>query len=121
MSTSVLLELLHHKTWATLRVIELCQSLAPEHLDATLPGTYGSIRDTLRHLFGADEGYLRRFLGDDLDAFPEEAGLGALAERFRTHARLWERVVQDPTTADREVENRWGIARGAIVVAQSIH
>lgn len=45
-----LLELYRHKTWATLRLIELCQGLADEHLDATIPGTFGTVRETLRHL-----------------------------------------------------------------------
>lgn len=56
--TATLLELYRHKTWATLRLIEYCQSLADEHLDATIPGTYGTIRETLRHLVGAEESYL---------------------------------------------------------------
>ena len=41
---NALLELFRHKTWATLRLIELCQSLAAEDLDATIPGTFGTIR-----------------------------------------------------------------------------
>jgi uncharacterized damage-inducible protein DinB len=45
-----LLSMYRHKTWATLRLIEHCQGLADDHLDATIPGTYGTIRDTLRHL-----------------------------------------------------------------------
>src|SRR5207247_8334853 len=55
--TDALLELFRHKTWATLRLIEYCQHLADEHLDATIPGTFGTIHETLRHLVGADEGY----------------------------------------------------------------
>src|SRR6266540_4168593 len=106
MTTSVLLELLHHKTWATLRLIEYCQSLAPEHLDATLPGTYGPVRDTLRHLLRADENYFHSLTGEDLGEFPAEAGLGALAERFRGLAKRWESVLLDPALPDREVENR---------------
>jgi hypothetical protein len=43
-----LLQLYRHKTWATLRLIEYCQALDDEHLDATIPGTYGTIRNTLR-------------------------------------------------------------------------
>jgi hypothetical protein len=40
-----LLHLYRHKTWATLRLIEYCQGLDDEHLDAAIPGTYGTIRD----------------------------------------------------------------------------
>ena len=38
-----LLELYRHKTWATLRLIERCQGLDVEDLNATIPGTYGTI------------------------------------------------------------------------------
>ena len=46
MSTA-LLELCRHSTWATLRLIRYCQDFAAEDLDATIPGTYGTIRATL--------------------------------------------------------------------------
>jgi len=121
MSNAVLLELLHHKTWATLRLIEYCQSLAPEHLDATMPGTYGSIRETFRHLLGGDEGYFRTVTGEDPGEFPKEAGVGVLAERFRNLAKGWESVLVDPTVAERETERRFGYAKGVAVLAQSIH
>jgi uncharacterized damage-inducible protein DinB len=45
----VLLELYRHKTWATLQLIEACRVLDEDQLDATNPGTFGTIRDTLRH------------------------------------------------------------------------
>jgi uncharacterized damage-inducible protein DinB len=121
MTTSVLLELLRHKTWATLHLIEYCQRLAPEHLDATVPGTYGTVRETLRHLLRSDEGYLRSVTGEDIPAPPEGAGLGALADRFREHAKRWEALFQDPALPDKEVYNRWGKASAAAPMAQSIH
>src|SRR5437660_1324043 len=52
-----LVEMFRFKTWATLRLIEYCEGLADEHLDATTPGTYGTIRETLRHMVDAEEGY----------------------------------------------------------------
>jgi uncharacterized damage-inducible protein DinB len=52
---AALLELFRHKTWATLRLIEYCQSLDDEHLDATIPGTHGTNRETLRHLVESEE------------------------------------------------------------------
>jgi len=121
MSTSVLLELLRHKTWATLRLIEFCQGLAPEHLDASLPGTYGTVRETLRHLLSADEGYFKSVTGEDIPPPPEGTGLGALADRFRDRARRWEVLFQDATLPDKEVYNRWGSASAVAPMAQSIH
>jgi uncharacterized damage-inducible protein DinB len=119
--SSVLLELLRHKTWATLRLIEYCQGLAPEHLDATLPGTYGSVRETFRHLLRADENYFRSLTGEDLGDYPETAGLRALAERFKALAKRWESVILNQELPDKEIENRWGFAKGVVPMAQSIH
>jgi uncharacterized damage-inducible protein DinB len=47
-----------HNTWATLRVIDTCLELSPEQLETSVPGTYGSILDTMRHLVGAEANYL---------------------------------------------------------------
>jgi uncharacterized damage-inducible protein DinB len=59
-----LVELFRHKTWATSLLIEACQGLDEEALNATTPGTYGTIRDTLRHLVGADQSYLATVTGE---------------------------------------------------------
>jgi uncharacterized damage-inducible protein DinB len=47
-----------HHVWATLQVIDAGLALAPEQLGAGVPGTYGSILDTVRHIVGSDSGYL---------------------------------------------------------------
>ena len=52
MTSSVLDDAFAHHTWATGRLIEACQALSPEQLDSTVPGTYGSIIATMRHLVG---------------------------------------------------------------------
>jgi uncharacterized damage-inducible protein DinB len=72
-----LLQLYRHKTWATLRLIEYCQGLGDEHLDATIPGTYGTIRNTLRHLVESDEAYfsIMSILGARGLDVPEPSGL----------------------------------------------
>jgi uncharacterized damage-inducible protein DinB len=119
--TSVLLELVRHKTWATVQLIEYCQRLAPEHLDATVPGTFGSVRDTLRHLLRSDEGYFRNITGEDSAIMPPQAGLGALAERFRERSKRWEAIMQDPALPDRDVPTRWGTCKAVAAMAQSIH
>jgi hypothetical protein len=56
--TGTLLELFRHKTWATLRLIEYCQGLADEHLDSTIPRTFGTIRPT--RVVGISSGRGRR-------------------------------------------------------------
>lgn len=46
--------------WANLALIEVCRPLTEEQLDATVPGTFGSIRDTLMHIVSAEGGYAFR-------------------------------------------------------------
>jgi uncharacterized damage-inducible protein DinB len=58
MSTSVLEEAFAHHVWATQQLLDVCLTLNPAQLETAVPGTYGSILDTQRHLVGADASYL---------------------------------------------------------------
>ncbi len=120
-----LLHLYRHKTWATLRLIEFCQSLGDEHLDATIPGTYGTVRDTLRHLVRAEEGYFftitRERLAEILSV-DVPAHLDDLAERIRRLGPRWELLAQDAEVAGRVVTTHDGWRMPAAVpMTQAIH
>ena len=119
-----LLELYRHKTWATLRLIEYCRGLDDELLDATIRGTFGTIRDTLRHLVGAEEGYFwtltRERLSEPLPDGP--VPLDELAERIYRLGSRWESLAQDTDLPAREVTSRDGWRMpGAVPMAQAIH
>jgi uncharacterized damage-inducible protein DinB len=58
MSRSVLEDAFGHHVWATHRLIDACLGLNPGQLAMVVPGTYGSILDTMRHLVAADRSYL---------------------------------------------------------------
>ena len=119
-----LVELFRHKTWATLLLIEACQGLDEETLDATTPGTYGTIRDTLHHLVGADESYLATVTGvRPAGPLPHQrVSLGTLADLTRQLAPRWEALARDPEIASREVTTRDGWRTpAAIPMAQAIH
>src|SRR5262245_55150110 len=58
MTKTLLDDAFGHHVWATLQVLDVCAGLDPEQLEATSPGTYGTILDTLRHIASADSGYL---------------------------------------------------------------
>jgi uncharacterized damage-inducible protein DinB len=58
MNGSLLVDAFGHHVWATLRIIDTCRALTPEQLRAEVPGTFGPIIATLRHLVGADASYL---------------------------------------------------------------
>src|SRR5256885_3715547 len=119
-----LLVLYRHKTWATLALIDFCKGVDDAVLDATTPGTYGTIRDTLRHLVRSEEGYLARVTGKrHSEALGDEAvSLDELAERIRRMGPHWEAAAQDPDLARRRVttDDGWRLA-GGVVMAQAIH
>ncbi len=97
MSRPLLSDAFEHHAWATLRLIDACADLAPEQLDTAVPGTYGSILDTLRHLVGADSWYLWRCSGERTRRIEddEEAAmdLAALREAMTQQAAGWRELV----------------------------
>jgi uncharacterized damage-inducible protein DinB len=81
-----LVELFRHHLWANLRLLDACEALTDTQIEATVPGTFGSIHATLIHLAGSDESYLARLTGvRPADAIGKGAVLG-IAE-LRAHIR----------------------------------
>jgi uncharacterized damage-inducible protein DinB len=85
--TTLLADFFKYHLWANLRVLDACSHLAEAQLDAPVPGTFGSVRETLVHIFAAEEGYIRIITGQQLtqtlsegDAFP---GFDELRRRAR--------------------------------------
>ena len=54
MKSSLLGDAFAHHAWATLQVMDACEALTSEQLETMVPGTFGSIIDTMRHIVGAD-------------------------------------------------------------------
>ena len=46
----LLVTLYEHNTRANLRLLDFCAGLSDEQLDASAPGTFGRVRDTLVHI-----------------------------------------------------------------------
>ena len=67
--TSVLTTLFAHNTWANLKLLDFCEGLSDEQLDATAIGCYGSIRETLLHIAGGEVDYVN-LATDRLPAVP---------------------------------------------------
>ncbi len=59
----ILTELFHHNLWANLNLIDLCATLPENVLETNVPGTFGTVRETLGHLAGTEEGYLAGLVG----------------------------------------------------------
>jgi uncharacterized damage-inducible protein DinB len=61
--TTGLADFYQHNLWANQRLLDACAHLTDEQLDATMIGTFGSIRQTLMHLLSSEEGYARHVTG----------------------------------------------------------
>jgi len=88
--TTGLPEFFKYNLWANLRLLDACAQLSDAQLDETMQGTFGSVRETLMHIFTSEEGYARHFnfTGptptpwlQDFTEFPGFAELRQRAER----------------------------------------
>jgi uncharacterized damage-inducible protein DinB len=104
MSRPILADAFDHHVWATLRVIDACLALSDEQLATTVPGTYGSILDTLRHLVGADASYLS-LLSDGRVAMIDEdrMSLAELRPVMVANGPVWADVVAAASDPDVQV------------------
>jgi uncharacterized damage-inducible protein DinB len=92
-----------HHVWATERILDACEDLAPEQLTTPAPGTYGSIIETLRHLVGSDRWNLS-FFRDGADAIDEKGdqGLDVLRSEMTTNGEAWMELLAGELDPDSE-------------------
>ncbi len=55
--------LFRQSAWSTARLIDSCEGLSAEQLDAPASGTTGTIRSTLSHIVAAEQRYITRLGG----------------------------------------------------------
>ena len=127
MSPSLLDDAFAHHVWATLRLIDACLPLTREQLEAAVPGTYGSILETTRHLVEADTYYLAHLTSDparEIDS--SQMGLGELRAEMAADERTWTELLAadlDPDVVVSDVDEE-GYRRDASIgvrIAQAIH
>lgn len=108
MTTSVISDAFAHHVWATIRMLDACAALDDAQLATTVPGTYGSIIDTLRHIVGGDVFYLDVLRGEP-EPFDEAASdIPRLRAVMHGHDAAWQRLVTgdlDPATVVIEYED----------------
>jgi uncharacterized damage-inducible protein DinB len=131
-SGEALLRAVRHNTWANLELLRFCAALAPDQLAWTVPGTYGSIHQTLHHTVGAEHGYLHGLTGLRPPIETERGGramtpdwqapIEELIERARSNGERIEAVLSrgfDPARMIRRPSR--AVAAAAIIVAQYVH
>lgn len=121
--------LVRHETWATDRLLAFCEGLTPEQLRYSVPGTYGTIEATLRHLVSAKERYHRTLAGQlpHGGAIDDDSATVDLAQLRRVSLELGDALLEvadmDP---ERVLERRRRdgtllYAKAGTLLAQLIH
>ncbi|MGE5226542.1 MAG: DinB family protein [Planctomycetaceae bacterium] len=101
MARSLLEDAFGHHVWATLRLIDACAALDPTQLETEVPGTYGSIIDTMRHLVGADASYLFVTSGGRSERIDEDAmDLAALRAAMEADGTGWAALLKQDLDPD---------------------
>jgi len=104
-----------HHVWATLRVVDTCLALSPQQLETAVPGTYGSILDTLRHCIGSDAWDLFVATGDRASLIDEDdMNLSELRAAMENNGLAWSKLLAqdlDPDAVLDEVDENDGYER----------
>jgi len=127
MTRSLLADAFDHHVWATLTILDACAPLNAEQLATTVPGTYGSLIDTLRHLVGADRWYLFSLTRGAVAEIEEDGmDVAALRTAMESAAAAWHGLLAaDPDPDEDFVLQRedgttshatWGVR-----LAQAVH
>jgi uncharacterized damage-inducible protein DinB len=94
MARSLLADAFDHHVWASLVVLDAIGSLTDKQLATNVPGTYGSILDTARHLVGSDRWYLFTLSRGSVDQIEEgQMDVAQLRAAMESDAASWQQVL----------------------------
>jgi uncharacterized damage-inducible protein DinB len=83
-ASDTLTTLFSHHLWANLRLFEQCATLSREQLDASIPGSYGSIYETMQHIVTSEQSYFSRISTGQLHRHPENVPPLTMAEMLES-------------------------------------
>ena len=127
MSKTLVDDAFAHHVWATERLIDACLPLSPELLATNVPGTYGSITETLRHLVDGDGSYLYGLTGDRAHAInTDRMDLRELRSAIKANSAAWSRLLAqnpdpDAITLERDDDGFERRATMGVRLAQALH
>jgi uncharacterized damage-inducible protein DinB len=96
-SADILRQMFEHHLWATEVLIDHLDVLPAEQLDVSVPGTYGSMIDTLTHMVDGDTRYLLRLRDPSPPLAEDRVGiqLSQLRSEMPEHRRRWDEALTD--------------------------
>ncbi|MEX1020191.1 MAG: DinB family protein [Litorilinea sp.] len=120
--------LYRHNLWANLRLLDRCAELSDGQLDLVGPGTYGTVRDTLVHLFAAEQRYVEALrLAPYAEPWRESQGFPGFDYLRRSAQYTGESLIEIAENVAHD-EFRTGTYRGgefampaAVFLVQSLH
>lgn len=127
MTQSLLADAFGHHVWATLTLLDSLADLTPEQMETFVPGTYGSIRETVRHLVGSDCSYLFVIGGEARPRIDEETmDLAQLRAEMAANGPAWTEVLDDEIDPEEmvirhRVDGTSMLAPKGIRLAQVLH
>jgi len=122
--SSELLEAFRHSAWANRQLLSCCAGLVPEHTNSSLPGGYGSVLSTLKHIAGAENYYRSLFTGvltewDWRDG--EDQPVEEISPWFDDLAAFWEDLLAGAFDPERLLETRSSQLKAGVLIAQALH
>jgi uncharacterized damage-inducible protein DinB len=127
MTRSIVDDAFGHHLWANEKILDACAGLSAAQLMQQVPGTYGPIIATLRHLIQADSFYLwvRRGSTGELIHANNDLGIEGLREANARHAAGYRELLDGALDPDEDVAEHgdgWDfVATLGIRVAQIVH
>ena len=93
MTPEEMLLLYEYNAWANHRSVEAAATLSDEQFVKPLGSSFGSVRDTLGHIYGAEWLWLERFKGSSPSGLPEVTQFADLRSLQTTWAPLETRLL----------------------------
>lgn len=112
--TDVLTTLYRHHLWANLLLFEQCATLNSEQLAARIPGSFGTIAETIQHIVNSEKSYFSRISTGKRYNFPDEIPLMTMAEMLDSLRQTGEGFIEwaSKVQAEDVVEIDWdGVMR----------
>ena len=82
--TEPIINIFNHHLWANLRLLDSCNQLTIEQMQAKVIGTFGSIQETLEHIVRAERSYFSRISTGQPYRHPPDAAPMTIADMLES-------------------------------------